>query len=665
MGNRGVDMAIRKLGLALALMAGLTPPLARAAMPNLEVYGALPSVSDVEISPDGAQIAMLVDNGATRLLQIRTAADHRLIYDSGIGSAKVRGLQWAGPHHLLIVFSSATQPIGIIGPMHEYFQVADLDVDRRQLHPLIDHMERTLNTIVAEPAIRVIDGRPTVFVESVYFPSTMGVHAVYEIRLDSRIEDRIEDGNSDTEQFLVDPQGKPLARADYAQRDGRWILLVDRKGSWSRAYSEIAPIEHSRIAGLGRDGQSILIQSHNDEGWRLQEISLKDGAIVDAFPDTPHADPLFDPSSHLLIGGWTHDLLGAHFHFFAAADQAAWAGVLQAFPGEHVELASWSGDRKHIVVKVEGPRDGVGYFTVDLTAHTAGWLADEYAKIGPEAVAEKKLVHYAAADGLEIPAYLTLPKDRPAKNLPTVVLVHGGPAAGDEPGFDWWAQALASRGYAVLQPQYRGSTGLGEKHLEAGFGQWGKKMQTDLSDGVRELAKQGVVDPKRVCIMGASYGGYAALAGAAFDPGVYRCAVSLAGPADLRGMLAYEREMTNGSKNVVLRYWDRFMGAASPNDPALDAISPALHADRVSIPVLLIHGQDDTVVQYRQSREMEQALKRAGKPVEMVTLKSEDHWLSRSETRQQMLKAAVAFVEAHNPADPPSAAAQTAAATMQ
>jgi dipeptidyl aminopeptidase/acylaminoacyl peptidase len=242
-----------------------------------------------------------------------------------------------------------------------------------------------------------------------------------------------------------------------------------------------------------------------------------------------------------------------------------------------------------------------------------------------------------------------------------VVLVHGGPAASDAPGFDWWSQALASRGYAVLQPQYRGSTSVGEAHLEAGFGQWGRKMQSDLSDGVRDLANKGVIDPRRVCIMGASYGGYAALAGAAFDGDIYRCAVSLAGPADLPAMRAYERDLHDGAKNVTLRSWDRFMGAASPSDPALDAISPARHADKVSIPVLLMHGQDDTVVPYDQSHEMAQALKRAGKPVEMITLKGEDHWLSRSETRMQMLKAAVAFVEAHNPADPPSPPAQTAA----
>ena len=184
------------------------------------------------------------------------------------------------------------------------------------------------------------------------------------------------------------------------------------------------------------------------------------------------------------------------------------------------------------------------------------------------------------------------------------------------------------------------------RFIEAGFGQWGRKMQTDLSDGVRYLAKQGVVDPARVCIVGGSYGGYAALAGVTLDPGVYRCAVSVAGISDLRRFRRW-----SGDKYLSWseRYWDRFMGTADQNDPALLAISPIEHVSAVTVPVLLIHGRDDTVVPFEQSDVMLSALKRAGKSVELVTMKHEDHWLSRSETRLQMLQASVEFLKANNP----------------
>jgi dipeptidyl aminopeptidase/acylaminoacyl peptidase len=176
-------------------------------------------------------------------------------------------------------------------------------------------------------------------------------------------------------------------------------------------------------------------------------------------------------------------------------------------------------------------------------------------------------------------------------------------------------------------------------------------MQTDLSDGVRDLAAQGLIDPKRVCIVGASYGGYAALAGATLDKGVYRCATSVAGPADLKRMLTDNQKRYSTSNNSTLRYWLRFMGADGVKDPDLTVISPARLADQVEIPVLLIHGKDDTVVPYVQSQIMANALKKAGKPVELVTLEGEDHWLSSGATRLQMLTATVAFLEKNNPPD--------------
>ena len=201
----------------------------------------------------------------------------------------------------------------------------------------------------------------------------------------------------------------------------------------------------------------------------------------------------------------------------------------------------------------------------------------------------------------------------------------------------------------MLQPNFRGSEGFGWDFVKAGFGEWGKKMQTDLSDGVRHLAKQGIIDPKRVCVVGASYGGYAALAGATLDKGVYRCAVAVAGVADLKKFLQTNIRLNNGEVGASQRYWLRFMGADGAKDPDLTAISPAQQAAKVDIPILLIHGKDDTVVRYDQSQAMADALKKAGKPFQFVTLDGEDHWLSRGATRQKMLNETVAFVEKNNP----------------
>jgi len=308
--------------------------------------------------------------------------------------------------------------------------------------------------------------------------------------------------------------------------------------------------------------------------------------------------------------------------------------------------ASCTKDQTQIVVRVDSKTAGPAYSLVDLKARSADWLGDEYQGLAAADVSPVETVSYKAADGLQLTGYLTLPKGRDPKNLPLVVFPHGGPAARDNPGFDWWAQAMASRGYAVLQVNYRGSDGFGWKFLSAGFGQWGRKMQTDLSDGVRHLAAKGTIDPKRVCIVGGSYGGYAALAGAALDRGVYRCAASFWGVSDLRKMIFYSRAMQG---LAAQRYWTRFMGADDLKDPVLAQYSPLAHVADVDIPVLLIHGRDDTVVPLEQSQLMADALQKAGKPVELVVQKGADHWLSRGDTRLAMLQAVTTFLEKNNP----------------
>jgi dipeptidyl aminopeptidase/acylaminoacyl peptidase len=322
----------------------------------------------------------------------------------------------------------------------------------------------------------------------------------------------------------------------------------------------------------------------------------------------------------------------------------------KAFRGFTVSLISHSQGLQRMVVKTEGGDDSGTYWTVDIASGKASPVGYPYPDIRPADVGESRAFHYAASDGLDIEAILTLPPGKQATGLPLVVMPHGGPIrVSDEVGFDWWAQAYASRGYAVLQPNYRGSSGYGKAFVEAAFGQWGRKMQTDLSDGVTQLAKDGVIDPKRVCIVGGSYGGYAALAGVTLQQGIYRCAVAVAAPADLKAFFNWEGRRS-GFDSAATRFWRALIVADAGGDGLLSVLSPTSAAARADAPIMLIHGKDDTVVPIEQSELMDLALKRAGKPHEMVVLNGEDHWLSREETRKAMLRAAVEFVEKYNPA---------------
>jgi dipeptidyl aminopeptidase/acylaminoacyl peptidase len=297
-----------------------------------------------------------------------------------------------------------------------------------------------------------------------------------------------------------------------------------------------------------------------------------------------------------------------------------------------------------VLVTTNGNGDSGTWWTVDLAANAASPVGFERPGINPPDVGAISTVAYKAADGLDMDGILTLPVGKPPKNLPLIMMPHGGPTSHDEASFDWWAQALSARGYAVFQPNFRGSTNRDAAFVKAGHGEWGRKMQSDISDGLAHLVAQGIVDPKRACIVGASYGGYAALAGVTLQKGLYRCAVSVAGVSDLPMMISTDiRE--SGSNPVLKRNLTAEIGIGRD----LKDVSPRRFATQSDAPIMLIHGKDDVVVPYRQSTVMANALKDAQKPYEFITLDGEDHWLSKGTTRRKMLEATVAFVEKHNP----------------
>ena len=466
---------------------------------------------------------------------------------------------------------------------------------------------------------------------------------LYKVDLDSGDIKLAAHGSESTQGWLVGADGQVLARASYEQDHKTWRVATGPSGGKLLATGEY-PFGGVEIAA-GHTRDTVLVSRPTEKGEIDEEIPLAGGPPVEVPDDEIIARHYHDRLTGLWIGYSTFDDQPAYKMFDTLADKRV-AGARKAFPGETVRLDSWSEDFNRMIVFTSGPSDSGTYWLVDIPSGGADPIGYEYRSIAPEQVGPMKMIEWKARDGLIIHGVLSLPPGREAKNLPIVVLPHGGPEARDYPVFDWWAQAFASRGYAVLQPNFRGSSDYGVAFRDAGFGQWGRKMQTDLSDGLADLARQGVVDPKRACIMGASYGGYAALAGVTVQQGIYRCAVSVAGVSDPLGMIEYSKEKA-GNVNAGTRYWEKFMGPYS----GLAQVSPIKLASSADAPILLVHGKDDTIVPFGQSDAMNRALIAASKPVEFVVLPHEDHYLSREETRIQMLNAAVAFVEKYNPPD--------------
>ncbi len=630
----------------LAAVIGLSFSAAATAAPPISAYGQLPAIDNASISPDGARFAAVIGDETAREVQIREIGTNKLITASPIGKNKLRGLQWVGSEHLVATVSTTAQIAEFDGPKQEWLQLLDYSVATRKWRVLMNGIDSTMNVVVGDTVGLVDKGVPYLMATTYTFPSGKnGLQALFRINLESGRPTKIEEGNPQTIDWIIGPDGQPVARADYS-RGGEWRLWVRYQGAWKKIWSEVSPLDRSYLRSLGPTPDTILVGSKRSGDWATHVVNLADGSWSDGKPEFNVDNVIPDPVTGRPMATIDGDVETYSYNFFNPADQKLWNNVRKAFPGEQVYLASWSDDRNRIIVQVEGPANGSSYFIVDRAARAAAPISPRYPGIAAADYNPVQVIRYAAGDGMEIPAYLTLPKGRGDKNLPLIVMPHGGPASRDAPGFDYWPQALASRGYAVLQPQFRGSFGYGAKFERAGDGEWGRKMQTDVSDGVRHLAKLGTIDAKRVCIVGASYGGYAALAGVTVESGVYRCASGVAGVYDLPMML--NNDFSEGSSG--LRYWRRVMGADKNNDPRLIAVSPARLAGKArGIPIQLIHGKDDTVVRYEQTEEMARALTAAGNPPEVVTLAGEDHWLSRGPTRQQMLAAQIAFLEKHNP----------------
>jgi dipeptidyl aminopeptidase/acylaminoacyl peptidase len=306
----------------------------------------------------------------------------------------------------------------------------------------------------------------------------------------------------------------------------------------------------------------------------------------------------------------------------------------------------WSDDEKRVLVWSGGASDPGRYYLLDRSTSQMHAVVDPYPQVDPAKLSPVKSVRYRARDGLQIPAYLTLPIGRDAKSLPLIVMPHGGPFDRDHWEYDPIVQFLASRGYAVLQPEFRGSTGYGKDFVSKGYGEWGRKMQDDLDDGVDWLAKTGQIDPRRVCMVGGSYGGYAALWAAVRNPDRYRCAASMAGVSDVPALLRSSRDIFSATR--YYREWRTQVGGEGKAD--LGAVSPINFANRIRVPVLIAHGEEDARVPVKQSRAMVDALAKAHADVTSVFYKDSGHGFDSSEDLDDWLRRLEAFLAKHNPA---------------
>jgi len=344
-----------------------------------------------------------------------------------------------------------------------------------------------------------------------------------------------------------------------------------------------------------------------------------------------------------VITGISYNTYKTQYHFIDKQRADLQKDIERRLPGYEVRLAGCSRDEDKCLVRTFTDRSLGAYYFYDLKSKDFRKLADVSPWLNDEHMAAMKPVKYQSRDGLTIHGYLTLPRGVPARNLPVVVNPHGGPWLRDSWGYNAEVQFLANRGYAVLQVNYRGSTGYGRKFWESSFKQWGKAMQDDITDGVKWLIKEGIADPKRVGIYGGSYGGYATLAGLTFTPDLYAAGVDYVGVANLFTFI-----------KAFPPYWKPYLemvyemiGHPEKDKDLLTAASPVFHSDKIKVPLLIAQGANDPRVNKAESDQMVAALKARGIEVPYIVKANEGHGFSNEENRFEFYRAMEEFLGKH------------------
>jgi len=609
----------------------------------LEAYGKLPSKSMVVISPNAQRMAYRDTANNKDIMVVTNLLDGSLLAAIDLSEVKPKSAYFIDDDKLIF---TVTENIGVIGFLGTAdFSVAYVyNITSKKMHQLLTpgygiyKGQTQTGRILGISADKKYAYMPAMHNEMSY--------SLLKVDLERKRKPKFyQRGTSDTIDFFLGNDGEVLARERYNNESDSHFIEARINGQWREIFRQEAAIKYKVFNGVTPDRKNLVMTAYNKKYGRVAyyTMSLADGTI---------SDPLFSHENkdvegllkdlNRVVYGVRYSGFTPSYEFFDEKLNARMRGINKAMPEYNIKITNFIPDWQSMVLYMDGDQSSGNY--VLYQDGSLNLLATARPDIPAQAVHPVEVYSFNARDGLTIPSLLTTPRDKSAKNLPTILLPHGGPASYDKKGFNWMAQYFASQGYAVIQPQFRGSKGFGVKHLMNGRGQWGRKMQNDLTDAVNDLAKKGTIDKNRVCIVGGSYGGYAALAGAVFTPDLYQCVVSINGVSDIELMLN-SIEHNAGSNHWVVSYWQKVIANGNVKEDHLAQISPINHVRNVTAPILLIHGERDKVVPFEQSENMFDELNDADKNVTFIELEEGDHYMSNSKNRMEALKAIDKFIK--------------------
>lgn len=650
--------------LATAMLTALSPAVSGAAeLPPADHFTRAPNLEQVFVSPSGKRMAVRVlgQNGlhVLAVMDLDPLRAPRVV--GGFSDGSVTRAWWVNDDRL--VYEAFERGVEIQKDGAGTFAVNHDGSDQRTLIAWRPAIETTHTQIASK-----------VLPYGWFFHSTAG-----DGSNDVFVYRRVRDGLGDVKQITLsrlDTSTGKLSTLSHGMPEGTlsWLLDGDNRPRvltaykagrqsvyWRPAKQDDRWTQVAEFDPLGSEGAFDPWHVDADGSlWVLSTAGTGTEAIHRFDPETKRLDPQplvavkgFDLDSRAEIDRRSKQLLGVHFvadrpmsFWLDAGMDRIQRGIDAALPGRSNRLLC--GDcraSRFIVVRSRSDRQPGEYLLFDREKQSLEMIGAARPWLDEAAQGRMSLHRVAARDGFSVPVYVTHPAGAaPDKALPTVVLVHGGPwSRGASLQWQAWPQFLASRGYRVLQPEFRGSTGYGEAHFRAGFRQWGHAMQDDLADAVKWAVGQGLVDPGKVCIMGASYGGYASLMGPIAHPGVYRCAVSFAGVTDID--LMYGISWSDISEAAKLYSMPVLVGDREKDAQRLAAASPLRRVVEIKVPVLLAHGLLDRRVPVDHAARFAAQARRAGVTIDYVTYPDEAHGFLNAENEADFLRRVERFLE--------------------
>jgi dipeptidyl aminopeptidase/acylaminoacyl peptidase len=630
--------------LFLALILGAFPAFA-ADPPSIETFFRLPQYSLMRLSPDGARIAALAPVGQHQALVVMDLAAKKATPVTALDGQDVVWFRWLTSNRLIFSTGARGKRIDDYRPSETWAIDRDGSNPRRL-------SESNYNAVMAARHLRIVrflPGESNDFIAQEMTYDSVGPHPGALVRVDSRSGRHTSialgaPSGGQSEEWVVDEHGEARALVATDRNVQRVFYRDNADAPWRKLEERPAVSQAWMPLAVAPDGKTLIVSAYNGNDkqaiTRYDPATGKFGEVMARHPQVDLDDLVMDEGKPV---GVRYDADRGGTAMFDEALERVQETVDKTFP-DTVNVLSWSRDRARFIVFSYSDKSPGAFYLLDAKSRKIEWLADVAPWIHPKEMASMKAVRYTARDGLELPAFVTLPREGTGKPLPMVVVVHGGPwISGDRWGYDPEAQFLASRGYAVLQPNFRGTTRYGWKHYSSSFKQWGLAMQDDIEDGVRWAIEQGIADPKRVAIYGASYGGYATMMGLAKTPDLYRCGIDYVGVTDLPLMLtatwsdfAYSDWITYSAPLI--------MGDVDKDAEQLRKTSPVNLAARIKMPVLLAYGAADVRVPIEHGTRMRSALDRAGVKYEWMVMEGEGHGFQDLENQKAFYGAMEKFL---------------------